>query len=144
MVGIAFIMLFIVIAGQILRRRDRICSSRWYLTLCQWAMPLGFIAVIAGWTTTEVGRQPWTVYGLLRTADSVTPSLTGGDVALSLVCYALVYLLMFPTGFVFLASIVRKGPAAGNLEAAAVESGLPSGPFEQAARSAHNFKGEDQ
>ena len=47
-------------------------------------MPLGFIAVLAGWITTEVGRQPWTVYGLLRTADAVTPSLTGSDVLLSL------------------------------------------------------------
>ena len=44
------------------------------------AAPLGFFAVLAGWTTTEVGRQPWTVYGLLRTADSVTPSLAGADV----------------------------------------------------------------
>ena len=47
---------------------------------CQWAAPLGFVAVLAGWTVTEVGRQPWTVYGLLRTAQSVTPSLTGVDV----------------------------------------------------------------
>ena len=49
-----------------------------------WATPLGFIAVVAGWTTTEVGRQPWTVYGVMRTAQSVTPSLTGFDVLLSL------------------------------------------------------------
>ena len=49
----------------------------WFLRLCQWMAPLGFIAVIAGWMTTEVGRQPWTVYGLLRTANSVSPSLTG-------------------------------------------------------------------
>ena len=60
--------------------------------------PLGFIAVVAGWTTTEVGRQPWTVYGLLRTADFVSPSLTGADVVLSLACYVVVYLIMFPTG----------------------------------------------
>ena len=53
------------------------------------ASPLGFIAVIAGWTT-EVGRQPWTVYGVMRTADSVTPSLTGLDVLISLTGYVLV------------------------------------------------------
>ena len=47
----------------------------------RWLRPLGFVAVLAGWATTEVGRQPWTVYGLLRTADSVSPSLTGFDVA---------------------------------------------------------------
>jgi cytochrome bd ubiquinol oxidase subunit I len=46
-------------------------STVWYLKLCQLAFPLGFIAVIAGWTTTEVGRQPWTIYGLLRTCSDV-------------------------------------------------------------------------
>ena len=56
------------------------------------AAPLGFIAVMAGWTTTEVGRQPWTVYGLMRTAQSVTPSLTGVDVLVSLAGYIAVYL----------------------------------------------------
>ena len=73
--------------------------------------PLGFLAVLAGWTTTEVGRQPWTVYGLLRTADSVSPSLTGRDVAgLAARLHALVYLLMFPTGVALMARIVRGGP----------------------------------
>jgi cytochrome d ubiquinol oxidase subunit I len=79
MVGIAVIMLFVTVAGQVLRRGGRLYRSVWFLRLCQWTAPLGFVAVIAGWTTTEVGRQPWTVYGLLRTAQSVTPSLTGMD-----------------------------------------------------------------
>ncbi|MER8520692.1 cytochrome ubiquinol oxidase subunit I [Mesorhizobium sp. M1076] len=56
------------------------------------------MAVIAGWITTEVGRQPWTVYGLLRTADSVTPSLTSFDVVLSLIGYIAVYLIDYPAG----------------------------------------------
>jgi hypothetical protein len=67
MVGIGGIMLAIVVVGQIMRRNERRYRSRWFLLLCQAAAPLGFIAVIAGWVTTEVGRQPWTVYGLLRT-----------------------------------------------------------------------------
>ena len=53
---------------------------------------------IAGWTTTEVGRQPWTIYGLMRTAESVSPSLTGHDVIVSLLLYMLVYLIIFPVG----------------------------------------------
>ena len=64
--------------------------------------PLGFVAVLAGWTTTEVGRQPWTVYGLMRTADSVTPSLTGSDVLISLLGYMAVYLIIFPAGIMFM------------------------------------------
>src|SRR5262249_25525169 len=101
MVGIGVIMLLVVIVGQVLQLRRRLWDSVWFLRLCQAVAPLGFIAVIAGWITTEVGRQPWTVYGVLRTADSVSPSLTGGNVAWSLAFYIVVYLIMFPTGIAF-------------------------------------------
>jgi cytochrome bd ubiquinol oxidase subunit I len=90
--------------------------------------------VLAGWITTEVGRQPWTVYGLLRTADSVSPSLTGSDVALSLALYILVYLIMFPTGIAFMAGLVRRGPHE-EAPPESIESGRPNRPFEQAART---------
>jgi cytochrome bd ubiquinol oxidase subunit I len=109
MVGIGMLMLAIVVAGQIMRRGGLRYRSRWFLLVCQAAAPLGFVAVIAGWVTTEVGRQPWTVYGLLRTADSVSPSLTGTDVAISLTLYIVVYLIMFVTGIAFMAMIVRRG-----------------------------------
>jgi cytochrome bd ubiquinol oxidase subunit I len=135
MVGCGLIMLFVAAAGQVLRWRGRIWDSVWFLRLCQLVAPLGFVAVIAGWTTTEVGRQPWTVYGLLRTADSVTPSLTGTDVTLSLAFYIVVYLIMFPTGIAFMAGLVRRGPQQ-DVSAEAVESGLPNRPFENAARAA--------
>ena len=63
-----------MVAGWVLLYGEAACSTTaWYLRLCQFTAPLGFIAVIAGWTTTEVGRQPWTVYGLLRTADRCRP-----------------------------------------------------------------------
>jgi len=136
MVGIAFIMLFMVALGWILRLRGQLWDSDWYLRLCQWVAPLGFVAVIAGWTTTEVGRQPWTVYGLLRTADSVSPSLTGADVVLSLACYVVVYLIMFPTGIAFMVGLVRRGPQEEEFKPEIIESGLPNRPFENAARAA--------
>ena len=60
-----------------LRLRRELFDADWHHRLCVFAAPVGFVAVIAGWATTEVGRQPWTVYGLLRTADSVSPSLSG-------------------------------------------------------------------
>jgi cytochrome d ubiquinol oxidase subunit I len=127
MVGIGVLLLVLVLAGLFLRFRRRLFDSGWYLKACMWMAPLGFIAVIAGWTTTEVGRQPWTVYGLLRTADSVTPSLTGGDVLLSLLGYAAVYLIMYPAGLFLMARIVRKGPQ-GTEEAAPVGGGKPRQP----------------
>jgi cytochrome bd ubiquinol oxidase subunit I len=136
MVGIGFIMLFVAIAGVVLQLRGRLWDSGWFLRLCPWVAPLGFIAVIAGWITTEVGRQPWTVYGLMRTADSVTPSLTATDVTLSLALYIIVYLIIFPTGIAFMAALVRRGPQQQDLEAEGVESGLAKRPFENAARTA--------
>jgi cytochrome bd ubiquinol oxidase subunit I len=137
MVGIAVIMLLVVIAGQVLQLRGRLWDAAWYLRLCQWVAPLGFVAVIAGWITTEVGRQPWTVYGLLRTSDSVSPSLTGANVAWSLAFYIAVYLIMFPTGIAFMAGLVRRGPQQSELEdeVIEIEGGRPHQPFESAARA---------
>jgi cytochrome d ubiquinol oxidase subunit I len=127
MVGLGLLMLAAVAAGWWLRWRDRLFDSVWYLRICQLAIPIGFLAVLAGWTTTEVGRQPWTVYGLLRTADSVTPSLTGSDVLASLLFYVVCYLVIYPTGVAFMIASARKGPA----EAAAgapIEAGRPQLP----------------
>jgi cytochrome bd ubiquinol oxidase subunit I len=135
MVGIGLVMLTIVTAGLLLMARGQLDRSAWYLRLCQLASCLGFIAVIAGWTTTEVGRQPWTVYGLLRTADSVSPSLTGSDVAISLAFYVVVYLIMFSTGIAFMSTIVRAGVDEAADEPEVIEGGLPVQPFAAAASS---------
>jgi cytochrome d ubiquinol oxidase subunit I len=91
-------------------------------------MPLGFLAVIAGWVVTEVGRQPWTVYGVFRTAHSVSPSLTGHDVALSLIGYVVVYLIMFPSGVALMVRLVRRGPDEAVVHDDAVEAGRPEAP----------------
>jgi cytochrome d ubiquinol oxidase subunit I len=127
MVGIGLIMLAVVIVGNLLRRGGRLYRSTVFLRACEWAAPLGFIAVLAGWTTTEVGRQPWTVYGLLRTADSVSPSLTGLDVALSFAGYIVAYLIMFPAGVLLMARIVRRGGEVTTTEGP-VEGGRPDLP----------------
>jgi cytochrome d ubiquinol oxidase subunit I len=110
MVGVGLLMLAIVVTGLVLMARRRLDDATRYLQLCQFAGCLGFIAVIAGWTTTEVGRQPWTIYGLLRTGESVTPSLTGGDVFTSLILYIAVYLLVYPVGLYVMLRIVWRGP----------------------------------
>ena len=89
--------------------------------------------MIAGWVTTEVGRQPWTVYGLLRTVDSVSPSLTGNDVAISLTLYVVVYLIMFLTGIAFMAMIVRRGVDDGSGELDEAEASRPVRAFAGAA-----------
>jgi len=69
-------MLALVMCSWWVWRKGRLADARWFLRLCVLAAPLGFVAVISGWVTTEVGRQPWVVYGVLRTADAVTPTLS--------------------------------------------------------------------
>jgi cytochrome d ubiquinol oxidase subunit I len=122
---------FVIVASLWLRYRARLYDSVYFLKACVATAPLGFVAVLAGWTMTEVGRQPWTVYGLLRTAESVTPSLTGFDVLLSLLGYMAAYLVIFPAGIFFMARVVRHGPVESN-DALPVEGGRPRVPVTQA------------
>ena len=134
MVGIGILMLALVIAAWIMTVSGRLLHARGFLRLCQFASPLGFLAVLAGWTTTEVGRQPWTVYGLLRTSDSVSPSLTSANVIVSLVGYAVVYLLMYPAGVRYMLRIVNRGPSVPATWPDVIEGGRPVHPVEALPR----------
>ncbi len=107
MVGMWLLMVGITAGAWILRRRGY--DSRAFLYAATAGIPTGYVAVTAGWTTTEVGRQPWVVYGHLRTADSVSPNLTGGDVAISLVLYVIVYAVIFGAGLYYLMRMVQRG-----------------------------------
>jgi cytochrome d ubiquinol oxidase subunit I len=127
MVGIGLLMLVLVAIGNLLRPGGRVYESGAFLKACMIAAPLGFIGVLAGWVTTEVGRQPWTVYGLLRTADSVSPSLTGANVIVSFIGYVVVYLIIFPAGLIIMSRILRRGPEA-SLPDEPIESGRPELP----------------
>jgi cytochrome d ubiquinol oxidase subunit I len=111
MVGLGLLMLALVIWGGVLHFRGRLYDTPAFLRACTWMIPTGFAAVIAGWTVTEVGRQPWVVQGLLRTRDAVTPSLTTANVATSLALYAIVYLIVFGAGIFYMARLARHGPS---------------------------------
>ncbi len=140
MVGIGLAMLGMVALGLFLLARKRLDQTQWYLRLCEFTICLGFLAVIAGWTTTEVGRQPWTIYGLMRTADSVSPSLTGANVLLSLLLYGVVYLVIYPVGVSVMFGIVRRGPSASD-EAPLIASGHPKSPIEAALAASREGAG---
>ena len=128
MVGLGLVMFAMVAVSWWLRFRKRLFDTRWFLRACEIVAPAGFLAVIAGWTTTEVGRQPWTVYGLMRTSDSVSPSLTTFDVVLSLAGYMIVYLIMFPAGTLMMGRVVKKGMSDAAIEKDKIESGRPKAP----------------
>lgn len=106
------IMLLLTVWGWWLAFRHQLFDTPLYLRALNYAIPVGYIAVTFGWITTEAGRQPWVVYGHLRTADAVTPNLTAGDVTLSLLLYALVYFFVFGAGVYYLVKLVRAGPLA--------------------------------
>jgi cytochrome bd ubiquinol oxidase subunit I len=110
MVGIGMLMLATAYWGVWLRWRGRLYTSRAFHNACLVMLPAGFIAVLAGWTVTEVGRQPWVVYGLMRTRDAVSPSLTGTDVVTSIALYILVYLVVFGAGIFYMVRLARAGP----------------------------------
>jgi cytochrome d ubiquinol oxidase subunit I len=74
------------------------------------SFPLPFIATLSGWFTAEVGRQPWAVYGLLRTADALTPFLTGRSALTSLVVFCTIYSFIFVFGVVYIHRLLRAGP----------------------------------
>jgi cytochrome d ubiquinol oxidase subunit I len=112
MVGMGLVMLAVSWVGVWLRWRGRLETTRWYLWAAFLSFPSGFVAVLAGWFTAEVGRQPWVVYGLLRTKDAVTPSLTTADVAFSLLAYVVVYAVIYAFGFYYIYRLLRDGPAA--------------------------------
>ncbi len=110
MVGIGVVLLALALTGFALRLRGRLYRSRWFHLACALAMPLGFVAILAGWVVTEAGRQPWLVHGLLRTADGVSP-LAAGPVAGSLALFVIVYNLLLAAFFWYGWRLVRRGPA---------------------------------
>jgi cytochrome bd ubiquinol oxidase subunit I len=109
MFGLGILMLAIGWAGVAFGLLGRLERARWFLWLTFLSFPSGFIAIIAGWVTAEVGRQPWIVYGLLRTSEAVTPSLKTPDVVLSLVVYILVYALVYSFGVIYISRLLRGG-----------------------------------
>ena len=109
MIAMWLVMLALTLWAWLLRYRGRLYQSPAFLRVATWSIPVGYVAVTAGWFTTEVGRQPWVVYGRLRTADAVTPFLTGGDVLASLSLYVIVYAIIFGAGFYYLVRLVQRG-----------------------------------
>jgi cytochrome bd ubiquinol oxidase subunit I len=109
MVGIGVAMFLIALTGALLRLRGRL-GARWFARLCAFSSPLPFLAILCGWTVTEVGRQPYVVYGLLRTADAVSP-LEPRAVATSLVLFFIVYAVLLLAFFWYATVLVLRGPA---------------------------------
>jgi cytochrome d ubiquinol oxidase subunit I len=112
MVGLGFLMAAVGVAGLVLRRDGALYRTVWLQRIMVAMAPAGFIALLSGWVVTEVGRQPFTIYGVLRTADSVSPIGLPG-VATSLAAFAVVYLIVYGAGFSYLFALTRRPPLPG-------------------------------
>jgi cytochrome d ubiquinol oxidase subunit I len=110
MVGCWLVLLLVAWAGSYLIYEGRIEQSRLLLWAIFLSFPLPFIAILTGWFTAEVGRQPWTVYGVLRTADAMTPFLTARAAMTSLVVFCAVYSFIFAFGTYYIYRLLRAGP----------------------------------
>ena len=106
-IGLVFILLSWAALVQMLR--GRLFESRPLLTALSWSYPLPFIAVVAGWFVTEIGRQPWVVYGMMRVSEALTPSLTGGMALATLIGYFAVYAVVFGAGVYYLRRVILDG-----------------------------------
>ena len=109
MVAMGLIMVALGLWGALWWLLKRLDGARWYQRFLVLAAPSGFIAVLAGWIAAEVGRQPYVVYGVLRTADAVSP-VTTSSVATSLLFFIVVYAIVFTAGALYILRLIGKGP----------------------------------
>jgi cytochrome d ubiquinol oxidase subunit I len=112
MVGCGLLLLAIAWVGTWLGRRGRLEQSRALMWLTFLSFPLPFVAILTGWFTAEVGRQPWAIYGLLRTAQAATPALSEHTVGMSLALAVVTYSFIFTFGSLYIHRLLRVGPTA--------------------------------
>ena len=117
MVALGLAMIGLGLWGGWLCWRGGLAHAKWFLRAAVAMGPMGFVAVVAGWTVAEVGRQPYVIYGVLRTADAVSP-VTKGEVSVSLLAFMLIYAVIFGFGVLYILRLIGEGPVAGGVEPA--------------------------
>jgi len=132
MLGIGFFMIAAAVFGAWLWWRGKLFETRWYLRIVSFTWWIGFVAVIAGWVVTESGRQPWLAYGILRTADAISP-VPATSILGTLVLFVLCYGVVFSMGIYYINRLIAQGPQGRALEDT---EGLPSRPIAAAGAAA--------
>ncbi|SDY99156.1 cytochrome ubiquinol oxidase subunit I [Herbiconiux ginsengi] len=110
MIGLGLVSVLTAIVGLFLTRKGRSPKRRWLWRVGIWAFPLPLAAMIMGWIFTEMGRQPWIVFSLLKTSDAVSPGITGVDVLISLIVFTLLYGALAVVEFGLIKRAAQKGP----------------------------------
>lgn len=124
MVALGLLFIVLTAVGLYFHRRGTLFGKRWLLRIFVFAVGGAYAANQLGWVTAEVGRQPWSVWGLLRTEDSVSTNLGGGEVLASLVAFGAIYLLLFLVWLYVLNDKIRKGPEPVSMPERTTREGL--------------------
>jgi len=135
MIAIGFFMPAAVLVGAFLWWRGKLFETRWYLWPAQHVWWIGFVAVIAGWFVTEQGRQPWVIYGVMRTADAISP-VPGGSVFTTLALFVIVYGIVFSMGIYYINRLIVRGPQGQAIEPPHPRPASPLSAAGDAAREA--------
>ncbi len=128
MVGLAFLMFFLGLWSAWLRWRGDIYRAPLFLRAAILMGPSGLLALVAGWVTTEVGRQPWVVYNVMRTADAVS-NHSAVELSISLILFIVIYFAVFGTGVSYMLKLVAQGPDVRGPEAEPGKIQRPSRPL---------------
>ncbi|GGH32285.1 cytochrome ubiquinol oxidase subunit I [Paenibacillus segetis] len=113
MVAAGSLMIVLGLWGIYLMKRKKLESpNKWYYRLMLWSISLPFIANTAGWVMTEFGRQPWTVFGLMQTKDSISPSVTSGQILFSVISFTTIYAALGAVMVYLFVKVIKKGPFA--------------------------------
>jgi len=126
-------MIAAAVFGAWLWWRGTLFETRWYLRIVAFTWWIGFVAVIAGWVVTESGRQPWVAYGILRTADAISP-VPGASVAGTLALFVVCYGIVFSMGIYYINRLIAQGPKGRAIED--LVEGLPNRPIAAAGAAA--------
>lgn len=111
MIGFGMLHVLVAVVGLWLTRKGRMPKHTWQWKIAIWAMPLSLMAMIVGWIFTEMGRQPWIVFRLMKTQDGVSPGTTGLEVLISLLAFTAVYGALAVVEFKLIKRAAQKGPA---------------------------------
>ncbi|MCM3700886.1 cytochrome ubiquinol oxidase subunit I [Paenibacillus macerans] len=111
MIAAGCLMILLGLYGTYLAWRKKLDRpNKWFYRAMLWSISLPFIANTSGWIMTEFGRQPWTVFGLMQTKDSVSPSVTGGQILFSLIAFTLIYAVLGAVMAYLFVKVIKKGP----------------------------------
>ncbi|MOA29495.1 Cytochrome bd-II ubiquinol oxidase subunit 1 [compost metagenome] len=111
MAGLGMLMLGCALLALVLRRKGALYRNKVFLWFALLMGPSGLIALLAGWFTTEVGRQPWVVYGMLRTTEAAS-NHSATQMSVTLALFVVIYFSVFTVGIGYMMRLVRKGPMA--------------------------------